>query len=138
MKYHYLTQFSPEALQEINASLDIEFVNIKKPDYVKSKSMGIVATDGHNLAGYIIFVPRKTCYYIQWLVTLPEYRGRGIAKALIRHAQRYHNCLTLYVEPNTVAEGLYLDAGFKRTGRHKDLPDEAGNPKPMYHMRWSK
>lgn len=137
MKYQYLTQFTPATVEEINASLNQEFINIKRSDYVKTTSTGILALDGYNLAGYIIFTPRKTCQYIQWLVTIPQYRNRGIAKTLIKQAKRYNNCMTLFVEPETKAESIYLAADFKRSGRFKELPDELGNPRRMYHMRWS-
>ena len=136
MRYHYLNNLSDELINQINESLNKEFVNIEPKDLAKSNSIAIIATENNHLAGYTILSRRKTCYYIVWIVTLPAYRGRGIARNIMRHAMRMHNCLTLFVEPNTIAEQLYTKLGFKRTGKYRDLPDDRNQLRRMYHMRW--
>lgn len=68
------------------------------------------------------------------LATLPEYRGRGYAKALLlalfeRVSKRGCSCCVLEVrESNASALGLYSNVGFFEVGRRKDYyqsPHEA-------------
>lgn len=60
-------------------------------------------------------------FYIDSLAVLPEHRGKGLGKALLRHAISNGNALgltvTLAVDPvNGKAQELYQSLGFRRMG----------------------
>ena len=71
---------------------------------------------------------------LEMLFLLPEERGQGIGKKLMRHAIDKYSVKRLCVnEQNTAELGFYEHMGFKvykRTER-----DEQGNPFPLLYMK---
>ncbi|SDI38333.1 Ribosomal protein S18 acetylase RimI [Nonomuraea jiangxiensis] len=79
--------------------------------------------DGHPAAlliGNNQFVPDQDCGYVDTLAVLPDYRGRGLGRFLLRHAfaadaARGREGTILHVDSNntTPALGLYESAGMR-------------------------
>lgn len=64
------------------------------------------------------------------------YRGKGVGRALVRHALSLHTTITTDVnEQNLQAIDFYDHLGFKQIGR-SDL-DGQGRPYPLLHLRSS-
>ncbi len=65
--------------------------------------------------------------YVANVAVFPQYRRRGVARALMEHllgaARRYdQRFMTLEVRPsNAAALALYSDLGFRQTGRRKNF-----------------
>jgi ribosomal protein S18 acetylase RimI-like enzyme len=72
--------------------------------------------------------PKEKCYYLSFIATLPEARGRGLASALISEtlAQADAEGMPAFLETaDTAKVGFYRRFGFELTGQAK-LP--AGGP----------
>lgn len=70
---------------------------------------------------------------VDMLFVVPEYRGQGIGKRLLRYAVDELNAERLDVnEQNPQALGFYLHEGFEVTGRSET--DGLGQPYPLLHM----
>ena len=66
----------------------------------------------------------------------PDFKGQGIGSALIRHAMKGTNEITVDVnEQNEAAVDFYTHFGFQRTGRSE--MDGQGKPYPLIHLRIS-
>lgn len=66
----------------------------------------------------------------------PAVRGRGVGRALVRHALSLHPVLDTDVnEQNGQAVGFYQRLGFVCTGRSET--DGQGRPYPLIHLRLS-
>ena len=73
--------------------------------------------------------------HVEMLFVEPEYFGRGVGKALLRHARNLHGALNLEVNAqNARALAFYQRQGFAVTGR-SDL-DSAGRPYPLLSLTW--
>ena len=71
----------------------------------------------------------------EMLFVEPEYFGRGVGKALLRHARDLHGALSLEVnEQNARALAFYQRQGFAVTGR--SALDNAGRPYPLLYLAW--
>ncbi|MFC4099383.1 acetyltransferase [Paenibacillus xanthanilyticus] len=86
--------------------------------------------DGHAVGFIGLDGPR-----IEMLFVDPNYRGRGIGSALIRHAERLKgNCLQVDVnEQNEGACTFYARYGFVACGRSE--VDGSGRPFPLLHLQ---
>ncbi len=63
----------------------------------------------------------------------PDYRGRGIGRALVAHALALQQSITTDVnEQNDQAIGFYERLGFRRIGRSP--MDGQGRPYPLIHL----
>mgnify|MGYP002466671441 FL=1 len=73
--------------------------------------------------------------HVGMLFVEPEYFGRGVGKALLRHARDLHGALSLEVnEQNARALAFYQRQGFAVTGR--SALDNAGRPYPLLYLAW--
>ncbi len=64
----------------------------------------------------------------------PSYRGTGVGRALVEHAQLQSQTLTTDVnEQNAQAVGFYEHLGFERVGRSDR--DGQNRPYPLIHLR---
>lgn len=73
--------------------------------------------------------------HVEMLFVEPEYFGRGVGKALLRHARDLHGALSLEVnEQNARALAFYQRQGFAVTGR--SALDNAGRPYPLLYLAW--
>jgi putative acetyltransferase len=82
------------------------------------------------VVGFIGIVEGK----IEMLFVHPDYRGRGIGRALINYAIKERGATTVDVnEQNDQALGFYLRMGFEVVGRSE--LDGTGKPYPLLHMR---
>ena len=75
-----------------------------------------IARNGEHAAGYIHLTPYELLFddplmNVMGLVVLEEYRRRGIASALMKHAERY-------AKENGYS-GIRLSSGSARTGAHE-------------------
>jgi putative acetyltransferase len=67
----------------------------------------------------------------------PAWRGKGVGRALVRHALTLHDSLTTDVnEQNIQAVGFYERLGFVPTGR--SAIDGQGRPYPLIHLSLDK
>lgn len=73
--------------------------------------------------------------HVQMLFVEPEFFGRGVGGALLRHARNRHGALHLEVnEQNARALAFYQRQGFEITGRSP--LDSEGRPYPLLHLAW--
>jgi ribosomal-protein-alanine N-acetyltransferase len=93
----------------------------------------VVLKPGERVIGYIIFWHIREDVQINNLAVHPEFRGRGIGEALMRHIidrvkKNGATFITLEVRPsNTAAVTLYQKLGFEILGTRKNYytnPDE--------------
>ena len=83
----------------------------------------LVVVEGDNLAGYLGVEYGPDGGDIMTIATAPEFRGRGVGKALIsamveKLQEQHLHWLTLEVRPsNEAAVGLYKSLGFREVGR---------------------
>ena len=90
----------------------------------KSNRFFVADVDGKTV-GYMGLSVSIDEGYILNVATLPDYRRRGIAKALVGHVINIYNnqlrFLTLEVRPsNTAALKLYENFGFEKVGERKN------------------
>lgn len=72
--------------------------------------------------------------HVEMLFIEPDLRGKGIGRALLDHARRSRNEISVDVnEQNPEAVGFYLHYGFVQTGRSP--LDGEGRPFPLLHLR---
>jgi ribosomal-protein-alanine N-acetyltransferase len=95
--------------------------------------MVVVEKPGDRVVGYIIYWHIREDVQVNNIAVHPEYRGRGIGEALMRHVigkVRAHGAtfITLEVRPsNAAAVTLYKTLGFEILGTRKNYytnPDE--------------
>ncbi|WP_297826126.1 GNAT family N-acetyltransferase [uncultured Desulfovibrio sp.] len=73
--------------------------------------------------------------HVQMLFVAPEFFGRGVGGALLRHARSRHGALHLEVnEQNARALRFYQRRGFEITGRSP--LDNDGRPYPLLYLAW--
>ena len=74
-------------------------------------------------AGYVVFYPDGNDLYLENVAVLPEFRGRGIGRALIKHVENAARkqelqAIRLYTnEAMTENLGMYPRLGYVETGR---------------------
>ena len=74
--------------------------------------------------------------FISLLIVRPEFRGRGVASALIRHLESVCPTKKLFTstnESNVVMQKLCEKLGFARSGRIENLDE--GDPEVVYFKR---
>ena len=72
--------------------------------------------------------------HVEMLFIEPDLRGKGIGRALLDHARRSRNRISVDVnEQNPEAVGFYLHYGFVQTGRSQ--LDGEGRPFPLLHLK---
>lgn len=72
--------------------------------------------------------------HVEMLFIEPDLRGNGIGRALLDHARRSRDRLSVDVnEQNPEAVGFYLHYGFVQTGRSQ--LDGEGRPFPLLHLK---
>ncbi|MBZ9780228.1 acetyltransferase [Pseudomonas sp. REP124] len=72
--------------------------------------------------------------HVEMLFIEPDLRGKGIGRALLDHARRSRNEISVDVnEQNPEAVGFYLHYGFVQTGRSP--LDGEGRPFPLLHLK---
>ncbi|HAS6046587.1 TPA: GNAT family N-acetyltransferase [Vibrio vulnificus] len=80
----------------------------------------MVAECEHQIAGYVLIVPKADKCNEAWMLSLavsPAYQGRGIAKQLVKYAlarQSHYQKIYLTVAPdNLPARAIYQSCGFE-------------------------
>ena len=87
------------------------------------------------------YIVHRYTFYIQMLATYPQFRGHGIGRRLLAHAEAQaaaHNCHTLALDvdiTNTNALRVYDYTGFTVAGRS---PVKTRNGRPMGMQRMVK
>lgn len=75
--------------------------------------------------------------HMEALFIHPEYRGRGVGRALVEHGLSLQPTMTTDVnEQNGQALRFYERLGFRRTGRSET--DGQGRPYPLIHLRYQR
>jgi putative acetyltransferase len=111
---------------------DIQFLLPPTRDYLTSDEpeLWVVCSDVGVVMGFMGMSGSK----MEALFLAPEFRGCGVGRQLVRHAQQLHGELTTDVnEQNPAACGFYEACGFVVEGRSE--LDDAGRPFPLLHMR---
>lgn len=108
----------------INKHILENFVEVQKEDLISSKNSGAIATIGNKLVGFLTIESN----YINWVFTLPEYRKRGIASAMLEKLlhKKKDETISLNVIKGSSTQGMYESYHFKKTGEYKDLPGGGG------------
>lgn len=96
-----------------------------KDTFKNKSSRFFVAETDKKIVGYISLFVSIDAVDILNVATRPDYRRRGVAKALLNHIiniyEKEMSFLTLEVRPsNTAAIKLYESFGFERVGERKD------------------
>jgi putative acetyltransferase len=92
--------------------------------------LAAVRDDKGEVVGFIGMSKEK----LDTLFIHPDYRGKGIGKALVGYAIREKGATTVDVnEQNQQAVGFYQKMGFEVFDRSAD--DGNGKPYPLLHMR---
>ena len=96
-----------------------------------------VARIGDTVVGFAVL--EQSFYeqgFISLLMTQPEHRRHGIAKALIRHIESICPTEKLFTstnQSNTIAQKVYESLGFVRSGYIENLDE--GDPEIVYFKR---
>lgn len=110
-----------------------EILNIKEkflPGALKNISHLVIATEEETVAGFMGIEEQK----LEMLFVLPEKRGKGIGKKLLKYGIKNYSINELTVnEQNPQAKGFYEHLGFKVYKREE--VDEQGNPYPILYMQ---
>ena len=100
----------------------------------------LVAENGKKVAGYIGVIETAGEAYITNIAVLPDFRRRGLAKALLNTAAdgaRERGCefITLEVrESNFAAISLYEGAGFMKAGIRKNFYSDPAENAILYTL----
>jgi len=107
----------------INKHILENFIEVQKQDLISSKNPGVIATISNKLVGFLTLEDN----YINWVFTVPEYRKRGIASAMLEKLlkQKKGN-ISLNVLKDSSTQHMYESYHFKKTGEYKDLPGGGG------------
>lgn len=107
-----------------------EIAALVRDGYLPSARLAVAADENDLPLGFM----GLTGSHIDALFVDPERHGRGIGRALVRHAQAQASLLTVDVnEQNRGATEFYERLGFERIGR--SATDDAGRPYPLLHLR---
>lgn len=110
-----------------------EILNIKEkflPDALKNISHLVIAKEEGKAIGFMGIEAQK----LEMLFVLPEKRGKGIGKKLLKYGIKNYSINELTVnEQNPQAKGFYEHLGFKVYKREE--VDEQGNPYPILYMQ---
>lgn len=113
LRQGYLTFYKASLPQEVTETTWARLMDPAEPMYVWG------AFEGHELVGIVQCVTHRTTWsetwncYLQDLFTMPEARGKGVARALIEHVYQEAAKLGAYRvywqthESNAVAQVLY-------------------------------
>lgn len=72
-------------LRRVNVILRGEFDVVDRRAYASQDSLCLIAHVDEHIAGVLLFAMfDSTDVYVDWLVTLPQFRNRGVASALLR------------------------------------------------------
>ena len=83
-----------------------------------------VVLSGETRIGMLTAYPVDDYWYIGEIYLLPEYRGKGIGRAIMQHEIDRHDKLLLRVsETNTHALDLYKSLGFEFTDEYEPIED---------------
>lgn len=73
-----------------------------------------------DLAGVLVLSVNDFEEEITQILVDPAYRGRGLAKGLLKHLDARKDCFLEVRLSNLVAQSLYKSQGFEEVGRRKD------------------
>lgn len=125
---------SPFTVSEFDGVLAAEQVCFTRPwsrgDFEAALEIdgyaGFVAHKDGRLAGYAFLLLLGGDAELANLATLPEHRGKGVAKALLAHALAHcrengaERCFLEVRESNAAARGLYASFGFEEVAVRKN------------------
>lgn len=146
-KYHIDTFEEPEfndAVEVWEASVrathhflkeeDIVFFRpLIRNEYFKAVNRKCIRNEAHRIVAFL-GVSEKN---IEMLFIRPDARGKGLGKALLKHAVEEMQADKVDVnEDNPQAVGFYEHMGFKKVGR--SALDSMGKPYPILHMALDK
>lgn len=77
-----------------------------------------VDVDGALAAGVLLFRD-PACTGVYTFFTLPEYRGRGLGTALLRHALNHAPDPPLATNPSEMSRGIFSKLGFRAVGERR-------------------
>lgn len=118
------------ATHDFLSSSDFASIEVEVRDrYLPHAAFWVASHEGDQVQGFM----GLSGSHIDALFVDPDYRDRGLGRALVRHAAAQHPRLTVDVnEQNAKATAFYERLGFCRKGR---LPvDGAGRPYPLLQL----
>lgn len=114
----------------LKAAHRAEIAALVRDVYLPSRPFAVAAGESDRPLGFM----GLAAGHIEALFVDPGWHGRGIGRALVRHAQAQAPVLTVDVnEENAGAVRFYERLGFERLGR--SALDDAGRPYPLLHLR---
>lgn len=129
--YHSL----PDAARQIREAVFVREQGFQLEfDKTDETAVHIVAWDGTQPAGTCRVYPAEGCFHIGRVAVLPQYRGTGLGRELMRRAEAYIRCTggtAAELSGQVQASGFYKKLGYTPVG--EIYPDE-GCP----HIRMQK
>ncbi|MBE0658426.1 MAG: acetyltransferase [Bryobacteraceae bacterium] len=129
-RLHAIWLASVKATHHFLAPADLEFFSrLVRDEYLPKASLWVAIDDNHQPVAFL----GATGNQLDALFTHPSSFGRGIGRALIRHAFPPGVEITLEVnEANTQARAFYAKLGLREIGRSE--LDGTGKPYPLIQM----
>lgn len=125
-----LWERSVRATHHFLAEADILFYKPLVRDILPAAELWVAEGARGDLAGFMILDENK----VEALFLDPDCFGRGLGRAMLRHAHTLKGPLSVDVnEANQGARAFYKRCGFTQTGRSP--LDGTGRPFPLIHLR---
>ena len=117
--HHFLKEEDIEFFKPLILNTYLDAVDLRVVKNRENRIVGFLGVADHNL---------------EMLFIHPDFRGKGIGKALLEHAVKEMEVTKVDVnEQNDQAVGFYQYLGFKIYGRSE--VDGLGKPYPLLHMK---
>lgn len=126
----YVWERSVRATHDFLCEADIEYYKFRMPEYFSQVRLYAIGDSG-KVQAFMGLSDDK----IEMLFVLPENRGKGLGKMMVRYALSEMNIMEVDVnEQNIQACGFYQSMGFRVVSR--DDVDGEGKPFPILHLRY--
>ena len=114
--YHSL----PDAARQIREAVFVREQGFQLEfDKTDETAVHIVAWDGTQPAGTCRVYPAEGCFHIGRVAVLPQYRGTGLGRELMRRAEAYIRCTggtAAELSGQVQASGFYKKLGYTPVG----------------------
>lgn len=126
----YVWERSVRATHDFLSEDDIAYYKLRIPEYFSQVRLYAIQYSGQ-VQAFMGLSDNK----IEMLFVLPESRGKGLGKKMVRYALLEKNIMEVDVnEQNLQACGFYEKMGFTVISR--DSVDGEGKPFPILHLRY--